>query len=151
MLATSILSLVLLALAGVLLDSHRREWAVARVERQRGDDASPQWRFARRRVVRRNSATVAIAVVGVLVALWPVTPREPFWVAAYMAVLVSLAGLIFLLGVGDAWASSRYYRAEGRRRLADETRSLAQLVESQRKAQPKAQYKVSSDTEGKGR
>jgi hypothetical protein len=146
MLATSLLSLVLLALAGVLLDSHRREWAVARVEKEGGD-----YTFARRRVVRRSLTTAAIAVVGVLVALWPLVPREPLWVASYMAGLVSLAGIIFLLGVGDAWASGRYYRTEGRRRLADEARSLAQLVESQRKAQRTAQDQAATDAEGNRR
>jgi hypothetical protein len=146
MLATSLLSLVLLALAGVLLDSHRREWAVARVEKE-GDD----YRFARRRVVRRSLTTAAIAIVGVLVALWPLVPREPFWVASYLAGLVSLAGIIFLLGVGDAWASGRYYRTEGRRRLADEARSLAQLVEAQRKAQHATQDPTATDAEGKRR
>jgi hypothetical protein len=144
MLATSLLSLVLLALAGVLLDSHRREWAVARVEKE-GDD----YRFAHRRLVRRSSTTAAIAVVGVLVALWPLVPREPFWVAGYLAALVSLTGIIFLLGVSDAWASGRYYQTEGRRRLADEARSLAQLVESQRLAQRKAQEQTATDVEGK--
>jgi hypothetical protein len=143
MLATSLLSLVLLALAGVLLDSHRREWAVARVEKE-GDD----YRFARRRLVRRSSTTAAIAVVGVLVVLWPLVPREPFWVAGYLAGLVSLTGIIFLLGVSDAWASGRYYQTEGRRRLADEARALAQLVEAQRKAQHATQDPTANDAEG---
>ena len=142
MVATSLLSLVLLALAGVLLDSHRREWAVAKAEKE-GD----AYLFVRRRVIRRSFATAAIAVVGVLVALWPLVPREPLWVASYLAGLVSLAGIIFLLGVGDAWASGRYYRAEGRRRLAEEARSLAQLVEAQRKAQEP----TTTDAEGNRR
>lgn len=132
MVATSLLSLVLLALAGVLLDSHRRDWAAARS----GDGDG--YRFARRRLVRRSTATAAIAVVGVLVALWPVVPRVPLWVVVYMAALVSLAGLIFVLGVCDAWASGRYYRAESRRRLAEQTRTLAQLVEAQRKETQRA-------------
>ena len=139
MLATSLLSFALLALAGALLDSHRREWSAARLEKQ-GD----HYQFARRRLVRRSLATAAIAIVGVLVALWPVVPREPFWVAAYLAGLVSLTGMIFLLGVGDAWASGRYYQALGRQRLADEARSLAQLIETQRKAQDPP----STDAEG---
>jgi hypothetical protein len=142
MLATSLLSLVLLALAGVLLDSHRREWAAAKADKQ-GD----AYRFARRRLVRRSLTTVAIAVVGVLVALWPVTPREPFWAAAYLAALAALAGVIFLLGVGDAWASGRYYRAVGRQRLAEEARALAHLIEAQRNAPDQ----VSTDPEGPGR
>ena len=155
MVATSLISLVLLALAGVLLDSHRREWAAARATGGAtggaAGGAEPQdpepardYRFARRRVVRRTAATAAIAVVGVLIGLWPVTPREPVWVAVYLAALMTLCVAIFLLGIGDAWASSLHYRAEGRQRMADQARALAQLVEAQRQGRDE----VSTDSEG---
>lgn len=144
MVATSLLSLLLLALAGVLLDSHRREWAASRDQRQGSEKPGADYQFARQRVVRRTAATAAIAVVGVLIGLWPVVPREPVWVAAYLAALMTLCASIFLLGVGDAWASGRHYRAEGRQRLAEQTRTLAQLVEVQRNASDE----VSTESEG---
>jgi hypothetical protein len=147
MVATSLLSLLLLALAGVLLDSHRREWAAARGRQQDSEKGVGDYRFARRRVVRRSTATMAIAVVGVVIGLWPVTPREPLWVAAYLAALMTLCVMIFLLGVGDAWASGHHYRAEGRQRMAEQARALAKLIEAQRGASDE----VSTDPEGRRR
>lgn len=128
MIATSLLSLALLGLAGMLLDAHRRDWREAQAA---GGDARSR-RFAAARRVRRTTATAAIAVVGVLVALWPVTPRAPLGVTLYLAALLSLATLIFLLGVSDAVASGRFYREENRRRLASHLRELAELVEAER-------------------
>lgn len=147
MVATSLLSLVLLALAGALLDSHRREWASARAQAEdscANQDDPCDYRFARRRMGRRIAATTAIAVVGVLIGLWPVTPREPIWVASYLAALLILCTAIFVIGVGDAWASSRHYQAEGRQRVAEQARTIAKLVEAQRRASDE----VSTESEG---
>ncbi|TWU00716.1 hypothetical protein Pla108_16680 [Botrimarina colliarenosi] len=139
MVTTSLLSLVLLALAGVLLDSHRREWADAREETDPAER-----RFARSRTLRRWTATASIAVVGGLIALWPVTPREPWWVVVYMAALVLLAGLIFVLGVWDAWASSVRFRAESRRRVAEHTQTLVRLLEDHRGERDKPSQETES-------
>lgn len=124
MLATSLLSLILFALAGVLLDAHRRD-------RRRADhdptDAVTH-RFARSRFSRRCFASGLIAVVAAFVAVWPITPREPLWIASYTAGLLTLALLIFLLGVTDAWASGRFYQAESRRRLTDHAEALKEAL-----------------------
>lgn len=141
MIGSSLLSLGLLGLAGLLLDAHRSEWRAASAAPT--DDRAA--RFATRRRRRRMTATAMIAVVGVLIALWPVVPRVPLGVALYMATLVVLAGLIFVLGVADAVASGRYLRDDSRQRLAEHLRLLAELVETQRAAQ-----KSTSDNDGAG-
>ncbi len=128
MLAALLVSLLLFVLAGVLLDAHRQDWrrTVEGIAEGSADTASH--RFARSRYVRRCFASGSIAVVGGLVAVWPITPREPFWVAVYTAVLILLAVAIFSLGIADACASSRRYHAETRRRLAEHTRALEELI-----------------------
>lgn len=131
MLATSILSLVLLSLSGLLLDSHRRDWQTARD----GDSATTAYRFARSRFLRRSVATCTIALVGVLIALWPLTPRLPLWVLGYAATLASMAALIFTLGVIDAWASARYHRAESQEQLASQRAQLTEALEEQQASQ----------------
>lgn len=128
MFATSLLSLVLLTLSGLLLDAHRRAWREAKASQ-----AGPS-RLARGRVVRRSFASGAIAVVGCLVILWPVTPREPFWVVLYGATLASLATMIFAAGVWDAWVTSKHLRAESRRQVAEQTKALVKAVEEHRSA-----------------
>ncbi len=138
MLGTSILSLLLLSLSGLLLDSHRRDWQTAR----EGDSATAAYPFARSRFWRRCIATCTIALVGVLIALWPVTPRQPFWVLGYAAALASMAALIFTLGVGDAWASARYHRAESAEQLVKHRARLAEALEEQQ-----ARQDASSDGE----
>lgn len=131
MLATSLLSLGLLCLSGWLLDSHRRDWRSARDS----DTDSTAYRFARSRFLRRCVATGTIALVGALIALWPITPRLPFWVLGYASMLASLAALIFTLGVVDAWASARYHRAESQERLAEHTARLTEAIDQQRAPQ----------------
>ena len=105
MIATSLLSLVLLALAGALLDAHRRDWRHADTAEQDDDGR----RFARSRYRRRRLASGLIAVLGVLVAVWPVVPREPTPVLVYLAALSSLALTLIGFAASDAWASGAYY------------------------------------------
>ena len=128
MVATSLFSLLLLLVAGVLGDAHRRDWRAAR------DGASDALegavRFARRRFVRRTVATTVIALVGLLIAVWPVLPREPFWVVAYLATLMSCALLILTLGVVDAIASSKHLRADARRRVAESAAALRAALDA---------------------
>lgn len=128
--ATSVLSFVLLVLAGWLLDAHRKE----RLEVRRSANGAAPPRSAVRRLARRQTANVTIAVVGVLFALWPIVPREPFWVGSFAALLTLLALLIFLMGVGDAYATIQCGRRERRRQLAEQTALLRASLESARQA-----------------
>ncbi len=128
MVATSLFSLVLLLLAGVLADAHRRDWRQAR---DAADSPSGALRFARRRFARRTVATTTIGLVGVAIAVWPLTPREPFWVVVYAATLTSMALLILTLGVLDAVASGQHQRDEARRQLAEHAAALRAALESE--------------------
>lgn len=128
MVATSLFSLALLLLAGVLADAHRRDWRQARDAEDPTPDAL---RFARRRFARRSVATTTIGLVGVMIAVWPLTPREPFWVVGYAATLTSMALLILTLGVFDAVASGRRHRDEARRQLAEHVAALRLALESE--------------------
>lgn len=132
MLATSLLSLLLLALAGVLLDSHRRDWTLA----GRNSPTSREGRFARSRLRRRLIGTLSIAFVGALVALWPAIPRVPLWVLGYAATLAALAMQIFVLGVWDAWASSRFYQETSSQRMAEHALALREALEEAKQGSP---------------
>lgn len=133
--STSLVSLALFWLAGVLLDAHRRDWGTARANPRTERDSL----FARRRFRRRTAATTTIAAVAGLIAVWPLLPREPVWVAAYAATLVGAAATIFVLGIVDAWASGRHYRAESRRQLAEHVEELRRLTGGSNPGQPAAE------------
>ncbi len=128
MIATSLLSLVLLALAGALLDAHRRDWSHA----DQADDGSTAHRFAHSRFRRRRFATGLIAVLGVLVAFWPVVPREPTPLLTYLAALCALSLTLIGFAATDAWASGAYYRGESRRRLAEHAAQLREAIDQRR-------------------
>lgn len=130
MIATSLLSLVLLALAGVLLDAHRRDWR--RADRP-GEEAMAH-RFARSRFRRRRLATGLIAVLGVLIAVWPIVPREPTPVLAYLVALSGLAWTLIGFAATDAWASGKHYQGESRRRLAEHAAQLREAIDQHRLA-----------------
>lgn len=127
MIATSLFSLALLLLAGVMLDANRQ----AKSKQHTASDDHAR-RFLGSQYRRRRVANLAIVAVGVLFALWPATPREPFWVASFAGCVSLLALAILTLGVCDAWSSGRYYREVSRRRLAEHTERLRDLLAEQR-------------------
>ncbi|QDT67314.1 hypothetical protein MalM25_02110 [Planctomycetes bacterium MalM25] len=130
MIATSLLSLVLLALAGVLFDAHRRDWRRA----DQPDEDPAAHRFARSRFHRRRLATGVIAVLGVLVAIWPIVPREPTSVLVYLVALCGLTLALIAFAATDAWASGKYYQGESRRRLAEHATQLREAIDQRRLA-----------------
>ncbi|QDU91079.1 hypothetical protein Pla175_44970 [Pirellulimonas nuda] len=103
------LSMLLLGVAGYLIDSHRRDWRASLQDAKLPDRKR---RFARRQYLRRMQASSIIGVVGALVAVWPIVPRRPAWMAVYLALLVIACMWITLLGLVDAWSSSNRLRDE---------------------------------------
>ena len=73
-------------------------------------------------------------MLGVLVAVWPVVPREPTPVLVYLAALSSLALTLIGFAASDAWASGAYYRGESRRRLAEHATQLREAIEQHQRA-----------------
>lgn len=126
--ATSFFSILLLAASGWLLDTHRRDWFLFNETKSEPN----AWRFARRRYLRRMTATGAIALVGILVAFWPILPREPKWILPYTGILSLLAILILALGCYDAVASSTYYSQKLREEKRRHRRDLIDMIENER-------------------
>ncbi len=107
MIAVIIISLLLLGISGLLIDSHRRTWREAR------DSATLPERdkqFAGSMFRRRMLASGTIGAIGAGIAVWPLVPREPLALAGYLAMLLAACTWIMLLALLDFWATRQYYR-----------------------------------------
>jgi hypothetical protein len=106
MIGTSVISLFLLGLSGLLLDMHRRSWRAAQADSSLslGDR-----RFARSQNRRRTQSSGMIGVLGAAIGVYPLVPREPLPITAYLAA-VSLGCLAMLLWAAlDAWATRQNF------------------------------------------
>lgn len=106
MILTSIISLILIGLSGVLLDSHRRAWRAAQ---QDATKSERERRFALAQYRRRMQASGIIGVLGAAIGIGPLVPREPWPLVVYLASLSGACGCIMLLAALDAWATRQYY------------------------------------------
>ena len=107
MIAVVIISLALLGISGLLIDSHRRAWREAR-----DSSTLPERdkRFAGSLYRRRMLASGTIGAIGAGIALWPLVPRQPLTMAAYLAMLLAACTWIMLLALLDFWATRQHYR-----------------------------------------
>src|SRR5712671_3320055 len=117
MIATYIVSLLLIGLSGVLLDLHRRSWRAA----QQIETISPaDLRFSRSQYRRRTQASGTIGVLGAVLGVYPLVPRAPLPFTLYL-VAISLACMaIMLLAALDAWASRQNFLRLRSEQLATE-------------------------------
>lgn len=134
MIATSIASLSIVGLAGVLIDSHRRAW---RRFLAGEDPALPvadarARRYAHQMFNRRLAASSTLAVAGMLIAVRPVVPMQAGWMVVYLSLLVVACLIVVVLGVADAWATSRFYR-RSRSHQQQATEKLTQALEEARR------------------
>jgi hypothetical protein len=106
MILTSIISLILIGLSGVLLDSHRRAW---RAVQQDTTKSERERRFALAQYRRRMQASGIIGVLGAAIGVGPLVPREPWPLVIYLASLSGACGCILVLAALDAWATRQYY------------------------------------------
>lgn len=106
MILTSIISLILIGLSGVLLDSHRRAWRSAQQDPTKSER---ERRFALAQYRRRMQASGIIGVLGAAIGIGPLVPREPWPLVVYLASLSGACGCIMLLAALDAWATRQYY------------------------------------------
>ena len=108
MLVTTILSLALLGISGLLIDAHRRRWRAVAAD---AAIAESNRRYAQAEYRRRMRASSAIGVVGAMIGIWPLVPRRPLWITVYLALLLIATLAILLLAVLDGWATSqRFHR-----------------------------------------
>jgi hypothetical protein len=133
MFLTTILSLALLGISGLLIDAHRRRWRRIVADVSISDSNR---RYARSEYRRRMQASSAIGVVGAMIGIWPIVPRNPGGITVYVALLLLTTLAILLLAVLDIWATSqRYHRI-----------STAQHILQARIARELEQRQVRSDT-----
>lgn len=137
MLSVYALSLLLIGLSGVLIDSHRRSWQCARQDNASSDRDR---RFALAQYRRRMQASAIIGLLGAAIGVWPIVPRTPFWMTVYLAALLGTCAAIFALALLDIVASQqnvRRLRGEqlaAQAKLAHEMRAKGETSESDRKA-----------------
>jgi hypothetical protein len=106
MIATYIVSLLLVGLSGVMLDMHRRSWRAAEQDAALSAGAR---RFALSQYRRRMQASGIIGVLGLAIAVWPILPHEPWTMALYLASIGGACLAITLLAAMDAWATRQYF------------------------------------------
>jgi len=134
MLGVILISLVLLGLSGLLIDSHRRTWHQAR---DSADLSDRDRRFAQSMFRRRMLASGMIGGIGAAIGIGPIVPREPLAMAFYLAALLAACTWIMLLAMIDVWATQRHYqqvRREQRskqRQLTVELASMGEMAESE--------------------
>jgi hypothetical protein len=106
MLATYVVSLLLIGLSGVLLDMHRRSWREAQ-----GDASLSQGdlRFARSQYKRRMQSSGIIGLLGAAIGVAPLVPHEPMAFALYLAAISIACMAILLLAALDAWATRQNF------------------------------------------
>jgi hypothetical protein len=124
MVATSVFSLLLIGLSGVMLDLHRRKWRKA--EHDMSLSASER-RYALSQFRRRTQASGIIGVLGVAIAIGPLIPHRPWPLALYLAALVGPCLAIVLLAAIDAWATRQYFARLHSQHLATQAKLAMDL------------------------
>jgi hypothetical protein len=132
MLAVAIISLTMLGLSGLLIDSHRRTWrevrdsvAVATVDRE----------FARAMYFRRMQASALVGLMGAAIGLWPLFDNQarPWALLFYTAILLAACAWSMALAMFDLWATRRHYhrkRIEQRKKQMQLAVDLAAMADS---------------------
>jgi hypothetical protein len=106
MLTTYAISLVLIGLSGVLLDSHRRAWRAAEQDARLSDS---ERRYCLSQYRRRMQASGIIGLLGAAIGVGSLVPRRPWPLALYVLFLAGACISIMLLAAIDAWATRQYY------------------------------------------
>lgn len=125
MIGVVVISLSLLGISGLLVDSHRRAW---RVVRESSTLPARDRRFARSMYRRRMLASGTIGLVGAAIAVGPLVPQLPLPMAAYLAAMLAACAWIMLLAMLDVLATRQHYR---RLRSENRARQLQLTLEMQ--------------------
>ncbi len=106
MVSTSIVSLLLIGLSGLLVDLHRRSWRTAQADQTL---TQSDVRFARSQFRRRSQASGIIGVLGAAIGLYPLVPHEPLPITLYLLAISTACLAILLLAALDAWATRQNF------------------------------------------
>jgi Tfp pilus assembly protein PilV len=125
MVAVVIISLTLLGLSGLLIDSHRRTWREARDSTSLSEADK---NFARAMYLRRMQASAMVGVMGAAIGIWPVIDQQarPWTLLLYTAILLVACAWSMALAMFDIWATRRHFR---RKRMESLSKQLQQTVE----------------------
>lgn len=129
MLLVVIVSLGLLALSGALIDAHRRAWHAAQSSAELSDSAR---RYARAQYRRRMQASGMIGVLGVLIGIWPVVPRQPAALMFYLGALLTGWAWIMFLAMLDFFATRHHYRRLRSEQMAAHLELVLEMQASKR-------------------
>jgi hypothetical protein len=126
MLAVALISLTLLGLSGLLIDSHRRTWRDARDSQTLSEQDR---RFARCMYLRRMQASAMIGLMGAAVGIWPVFDDQarPWALLLYTAILLSACAWCMALAMMDVWATRRHFRQKRHEQLAKQLQSTVEM------------------------
>ena len=106
MIITYVISLLLIGLSGLLLDSHRRAWRAAANDTTKSERDR---RFALSQYRRRMQASGIIGLLGAAIGIGPLVPLEPWPFVIYLATLSGACACIIVLAALDVWATRQYY------------------------------------------
>lgn len=124
MLATVVLSLILMGLSGFLLDLHRRSW------RSTEQDASLtpiERRYALSQYRRRMQASAIIGVLGAAIGCRPLVPHDPVWLLLYVISLLGACLAITVLACMDAWATRQHFARVRSEHVAAQVKLVREL------------------------
>ncbi len=132
MVAVAIISLTMLGLSGLLIDSHRRTWHEAR------DSAAlsqADKKFARSMYFRRMQASGLVGLMGAAIGIWPIFDNQarPWALLFYTAILLTACAWSMALAMLDIWATRRHFqrkRIEQLKKQVQLTVELASMGES---------------------
>ena len=119
-----LISLTLLGLSGLLIDSHRRSWRLAG---ERSDLSARSERYALAQYRRRMQASGTIGVIGLAIGLGPLVPKRPGPMALYVAALAAACAWIMVLAMVDLWATQQHYRRLRGEQRAAQLRLLSEF------------------------
>jgi hypothetical protein len=128
--ASFVISLALLGLCGLLLDSHRRTWRNSK----NSEEMPPRdKRYALSQYRRRMQASGTIGFVGVAIGLGPVVPRRPEPMTLYLAALLAACAWIMLMAMLDFWATRQHYHRIRSERMTAQIRLAMELPSAEQR------------------
>lgn len=132
MFTTYAISLTLIGLSGILLDSHRRTWHQAQ---QRTELSERERRFLRSQYRRRMQASSIIGALGATIGMRSLVPREPWSMLVYLLALAGACGCIMLLAALDAWSTRQYFAQLRSEELTAQMKLARDLARAQQSTQ----------------